>query len=195
MATAVIWKMWAAKGEPRGADPAGRHVLERERACRAIRTKRQDSILPLPSRAMRVRINIGFMLGFGEGVPPRDDIEAYKWIKLAIDGYTAKNQDRLDQARKGPGDLVFPHESCAKSPRPKGAFGHGNLCRRCGKVKDHAAVTRDAPGVGPSKKGLNELTRSLRLLPPHCLSVGCPRASRATCRGSKRRHEGSRSHG
>ena len=40
------------------------------------------------------------MLGFGEGTPPRDDVEAYKWIKLSIDRYTAKNQDRLDQARK-----------------------------------------------------------------------------------------------
>ena len=36
----------------------------------------------------------------GEGTPPRDDVEAYKWIKLSSDRYTAKNQDRLDQARK-----------------------------------------------------------------------------------------------
>ena len=40
------------------------------------------------------------MLGFGEGVPPRDDVEAYKWIKLSTDRYTVKNQDRLDQAQK-----------------------------------------------------------------------------------------------
>ena len=48
----------------------------------------------------RAQNDIGFMLGFGEGIPPHDDVEAYKWIKLAIDRYTAKNQERLDQARK-----------------------------------------------------------------------------------------------
>ena len=48
----------------------------------------------------RAQNDIGFMLGFGEGVPPRDDVEAYKWLTLAINGYTAKNQDRLEQARK-----------------------------------------------------------------------------------------------
>jgi len=48
----------------------------------------------------RAQNDIGFMLGFGEGIPPQDNIEAYKWLKLAIQGYTAKNQARLDQARK-----------------------------------------------------------------------------------------------
>ena len=48
----------------------------------------------------RAQNDIGFMLGFGEGIPPHDDIEAYKWLTLAINGYTAKNQERLDQARK-----------------------------------------------------------------------------------------------
>ena len=40
------------------------------------------------------------MLGFGEGIPPRDDIEAYKWLMLAANAYSTRNQDRLDQARK-----------------------------------------------------------------------------------------------
>ena len=44
--------------------------------------------------------NIGFMLGFGEGTPPRDDVQAYKWLTLATERYTAKNKDRLDQAIK-----------------------------------------------------------------------------------------------
>ena len=48
----------------------------------------------------RAQNNIGFMLGFGEGIPPQDDIEAYKWLTLAVNGYTAKNRDRLEQARK-----------------------------------------------------------------------------------------------
>ena len=44
--------------------------------------------------------DIGFMLGFGEGVPPRDDIEAYKWLSLAIEHYSLRNEDRLEQAKK-----------------------------------------------------------------------------------------------
>jgi hypothetical protein len=40
------------------------------------------------------------MYGFGEGTPPRNDVEAYKWLTLAIAAYTARNQDRLDQAKK-----------------------------------------------------------------------------------------------
>src|SRR5690349_21820526 len=48
----------------------------------------------------RAQNDIGFMYGFGEGIPPRDDVLAYKWISLAITHYTAKNQDRLDQAIK-----------------------------------------------------------------------------------------------
>ena len=41
-----------------------------------------------------------FRSGFGEGIPPRDDVQAFKWISLAIQTYTSKNQDRLDQAIK-----------------------------------------------------------------------------------------------
>ena len=40
----------------------------------------------------RAQNDIGFMLGFGEGIPPRDDIEAYKWLTLAIKGYTARTR-------------------------------------------------------------------------------------------------------
>jgi hypothetical protein len=48
----------------------------------------------------RAQNDLGFMYGFGEGVPPRDDVQAYKWISLAIDRYTVKNQERRDQAIK-----------------------------------------------------------------------------------------------
>jgi TPR repeat protein len=48
----------------------------------------------------RAQNDIGFMYGFGEGTPLRDDVQAYKWLSLAIRNYTAKNQDRLDQAIK-----------------------------------------------------------------------------------------------
>jgi len=48
----------------------------------------------------RAQNDIGFMYGFGEGIPPQNDVQAYKWISLAILRYTAKNQERLDQAIK-----------------------------------------------------------------------------------------------
>lgn len=48
----------------------------------------------------RAQNDIGFMYGFGEGIPPHDDVQAYKWISLAIMRYTIKNQDRLDQAAR-----------------------------------------------------------------------------------------------
>ena len=40
------------------------------------------------------------MIDFGEGVPPKDNVQAYKWLSLAVRDYTAKNQGRLDQATK-----------------------------------------------------------------------------------------------
>ncbi|HTR88333.1 MAG TPA: tetratricopeptide repeat protein [Reyranella sp.] len=48
----------------------------------------------------RAQNDLGFMYGFGEGTPPRDDVQAYKWISLAIERYTVKNQERRDQAIK-----------------------------------------------------------------------------------------------
>ena len=48
----------------------------------------------------RAQNDIGFMYGFGEGTPPKDNVQAYKWLSLAVRDYTAKNQGRLDQATK-----------------------------------------------------------------------------------------------
>jgi TPR repeat protein len=48
----------------------------------------------------RAQNDIGFMYGFGEGIPPADNVQAYKWLSLAIANYTDKNQDRLEQALK-----------------------------------------------------------------------------------------------
>src|ERR1700745_3217196 len=36
----------------------------------------------------------------GEGVPPKDDVQAYKWLSLAVLNYSAKNWERRDQAVK-----------------------------------------------------------------------------------------------
>jgi len=46
----------------------------------------------------RAQNDIGFMYGFGEGIPPRDDVQAYKWLSLAIERYTDKNKARREQA-------------------------------------------------------------------------------------------------
>jgi TPR repeat protein len=48
----------------------------------------------------RAQNDIGFMYGFGEGIPPTDNVQAYKWLSLAIANYTGKNQERLEQALK-----------------------------------------------------------------------------------------------
>ena len=48
----------------------------------------------------RAQNDIGFMYGFGEGIPPKDNVQACKWLTLAVRNYTIKNQDRLDQATR-----------------------------------------------------------------------------------------------
>ncbi len=102
MATAVAdLEGVGGQGQCRSAHAAGRHVLERRgRAARSQGSGRDSIMLAANQGYARAQNDIGFMLGFGEGIPPQDDVEAYKWLTLAIKGYTAKNQDRLDQARK-----------------------------------------------------------------------------------------------
>ena len=101
MATAVrIWKVWAAKGQAEAQTLLGAMYWSGEGVPRNLNEAARLYLAAAQQGYARAQNNIGFMLGFGEGIPPRDDIEAYKWIKLSIDRYTAKNQDRLDQARK-----------------------------------------------------------------------------------------------
>ncbi|WP_425064875.1 tetratricopeptide repeat protein [Reyranella sp.] len=101
MATAVrIWKVWAAKGDPEAQTLLGAMYWSGEGVTRNLNEAARLYLAAAKQGYARAQNNIGFMLGFGEGVPPRDDVEAYKWIKLSTDRYTAKNQDRLDQAQK-----------------------------------------------------------------------------------------------
>lgn len=101
MATAVrIWKVWAGKGEAEAQTLLGAMYWSGEGVPRNLNEAARLYLAAAKQGYARAQNNIGFMLGFGEGTPPRDDIEAYKWIKLSIDRYTAKNQDRLDQAKK-----------------------------------------------------------------------------------------------
>lgn len=101
MSTAVrIWKAWAAKGNAEAQTLLGAMYWSGEGVSRDHKEAARLYLLAAQQGYARAQNDIGFMLGFGEGIPSHDDVEAYKWIKLAIDRYTAKNQERLDQARK-----------------------------------------------------------------------------------------------
>jgi len=100
MATAVrIWKEWAAKGDAEAQTLLGAMYWSGEGVPRDHKEAARLYLLAAQQGYARAQNNIGFMLGFGEGIPSHDDVEAYKWIKLAIERYTSKNQDRLDQAK------------------------------------------------------------------------------------------------
>ena len=101
MPTAVrIWKTWAAKGNAEARTLLGAMYWSGDGVPRDHHEAARLYLLAANQGYARAQNNIGFMLGFGEGIPRPDDIEAYKWLTLGIAGYTAKNQDRLDQARK-----------------------------------------------------------------------------------------------
>jgi hypothetical protein len=78
MATAAhLWKL-AEKGNAEACAPCWAPCTGAARACRATMAKRRAlSVGGQLQGYARAQNDIGFMLGFGEGVPPRDDIEAY----------------------------------------------------------------------------------------------------------------------
>ncbi|MFO1161690.1 MAG: tetratricopeptide repeat protein [Reyranellaceae bacterium] len=101
MATAVrLWKIWAGKGNAEARTLLGAMYWSGEGVPRDHREAARLYLLAANQGYARAQNDIGFMLGFGEGIPPHDDVEAYKWIALGIKNYTAKNQERLDQAKK-----------------------------------------------------------------------------------------------
>jgi TPR repeat protein len=112
MATAVrIWKVWAGKGNAEARTLLGAMYWSGEGVPRDHKEAARLYSLAANQGYARAQNDIGFMLGFGEGIPPQDDIEAYKWLTLAINGYTDKNRERLEQARQ---DLA----ALAKRMRP-----------------------------------------------------------------------------
>jgi uncharacterized protein len=101
MATAVrIWKVWAGKGNAEARTLLGAMYWSGEGVPRDHKEAARLYLLAANQGYARAQNDIGFMYGFGEGTPPRNDVEAYKWLTLAIARYTARNQDRLDQAIK-----------------------------------------------------------------------------------------------
>jgi hypothetical protein len=107
MATAVrIWKVWAGKGNAEARTLLGAMYWSGEGVPRDHKEAARLYTLAANQGYARAQNDIGFMLAFGEGIPKPDDVEAYKWLTLGIKGYTAKNQDRLDQARKDLANLA-----------------------------------------------------------------------------------------
>jgi TPR repeat protein len=101
MATAArIWKVWAGKGNAEAQTLLGAMYWSGEGVPHNLNEAARLYLAAAKQGYARAQNNIGFMLGFGDGIPPRDDVEAYKWIRLSLDRYTARNQDRLDQAKK-----------------------------------------------------------------------------------------------
>jgi TPR repeat protein len=100
MATAArLWKIWADKGNAEARTLLGAMYWSGEGVPRDHKEAARLYLLAANQGYARAQNDIGFMLGF-EGPPPHDDVEAYKWLMLATQRYTAKNQDRLDQAKK-----------------------------------------------------------------------------------------------
>ena len=101
IATAVrIWKAWAEKGNAEAQTLLGAQYWSGEGVPRDHHEAAKWYLRAAHQGYARAQNDIGFMYGFGEGIPPHDDVEAYKWLSLAIARYTARNQERLDQARK-----------------------------------------------------------------------------------------------
>jgi TPR repeat protein len=97
---AQLWKIWAERGNAEARTLLGAMYWSGEGVPRDHHEAARLYLLAANQGYARAQNNIGFMLGFGEGVPPHDDIEAYKWLTLAIERYTSRNEDRLDQAKK-----------------------------------------------------------------------------------------------
>jgi TPR repeat protein len=101
MTTAVrIWKAWADKGNAEARTLLGAMYWSGDGVPRNLKEAARLYLLAANQGYARAQNNIAFMLGFGDGTPPPDDIEAYKWLSLAIADYTSRNQERLVQARK-----------------------------------------------------------------------------------------------
>ena len=107
MATAArIWKMWADKGNAEARTLLGAMYWSGEGVPRNHAEAARLYRLAADQGYARAQNDLGFMYGFGEGVPPHNDVEAFKWLTLAIARYTARNQDRLDQAIKDKATLA-----------------------------------------------------------------------------------------
>lgn len=95
-----IWKPLAAEGNAEAETLLGAMYWQGEGVPRDHAEASRLYLAAAEQGYARAQNNIGFMYGFGEGIPPHDDVQAYKWISLAVERYTVKNQERRDQAIK-----------------------------------------------------------------------------------------------
>lgn len=95
-----IWKPLAQQGNAEAETLLGAMYWQGEGVPRDHKEAARLYLLAAEQGYARAQNDIGFMYGFGEGIPPHDDVQAYKWISLAIERYTSKNQERRDQAVK-----------------------------------------------------------------------------------------------
>ncbi len=95
-----IWRRWADRGNAEARTLLGAMYWSGEGVARDHAMAAKLYLLAAEQGYGRAQNNIGFMYGFGEGVPPPDDVQAYKWLSLAIQSYTARNQERRVQAIK-----------------------------------------------------------------------------------------------
>jgi hypothetical protein len=95
-----VWKPLAAEGNAEAQTLLGAMYWQGEGVPRDHAEAARLYLAAAKQGYARAQNDIGFMYGFGEGIPPHDDVQAYKWISLAVERYTVKNQERRDQAIK-----------------------------------------------------------------------------------------------
>ena len=95
-----LWKPLAEQGNAEAQTLLGAMYWQGEGVARDHKEAARLYLLAAEQGYARAKYDIGFMYGFGEGIPPQDDVQAYKWIGLAIARFTVKNEDRRAQAVK-----------------------------------------------------------------------------------------------
>jgi uncharacterized protein len=105
-AAIAVWKPLANEGNAEAQTLLGAMYWRGEGVPRDLREAAMWYLKAAEQGYARAQNDIGFMYGFGEGVPPRDDVQALKWLSLAIERYTDKNKERRDQAIKDRATLV-----------------------------------------------------------------------------------------
>jgi len=99
-AAIAVWRPLAEQGNAEAETLLGAMYWRGEGVPRDHAAAAQWYLRAAKKGYARAQNDIGFMYGFGEGIPPADNVQAYKWLSLAIANYTGKNQQRLDQALK-----------------------------------------------------------------------------------------------
>ncbi len=94
-ATALaVWRPLAEQGNAEAETLLGAMYWSGEGVPRDHREAARLYLRAAQKGYARAQNDIGYMYGFGEGTPPRDNVQAFKWLSLAVHNYTSKNQAR-----------------------------------------------------------------------------------------------------